>query len=144
MPRGGRRVGAGRKPKAPHLRAIQGGRDLAPPVPPEEPPSIDVVTVPTWLTDPETVALWNELAPLAQERRTLTASTRRSLASLCEKHVMASKLGAVELGGSAHARMLKQINTEMLQFGLSPNGKPLYEAPKAQPEQTTGLSRFRA
>jgi hypothetical protein len=102
-----------------------------------------VAAVPAYVTAPEAIAMWNELAPLAFERRTLTTATRRALATLCEKFTIAAKLAAVELGGTAHARMLKQINTEMLQFGLTPNGKPLFEAVKAEPVKATGLSRFR-
>lgn len=148
MPRGGRRPGAGRKPKPSHMRIVQGSRSRAEQkaeVPAESAANeqVEVLAVPDWLKEPDAIALWNELAPLALDRRTLTAATRRSLASLCEKHCIAAKLAAVELGGTAHARMLKQINAEMLQFNLTPCGKPLFEAVTEPAKKVSGLSRFR-
>ena len=142
MARGGARPGAGRKKKPAHLRSIQGGRGSNVIVPPIDPPSDEVLKLPAWLTDPAAVVMWNELSPQAFERRTLTPSTVRALGELCRKFSIAEKLGAVELGGTAHARMLKQINTEMLQFGLTPSGKPLFEAKKPEQAKPVGLARF--
>jgi hypothetical protein len=102
-----------------------------------------VVSVPAYLADPDAIAMWTELAPLAHGQRTLTPATRRALAELCGKFSIARKLAAVEVGGTAHARMLRQINTEMLQFNLTPCGKPLYEPAKPEAKKS-GLSRFLA
>jgi len=153
MPRGGRRPGAGRKPAPDHLQLIKNTRTrskAAPSAPdaavPDRfapvPPTGDILTAPTYLTDPGEVAMWNELAPLAFAQRTLTPATVRSLTVLCRVVLLEQKLANLSPGGSEHRGTLQRMNALMLQFSLTPCGKPLFEAAKDEPEKKTGLARF--
>jgi hypothetical protein len=152
MARGGRRPGAGRKPKPSNLRILDGGashrsKAEAPAEPIEtaiDPPDGDVLAAPKHLTEPDAIAVWNELAPLARDARTLTKATTRSLSMLCRLIPLELKLAQLAAGGPEHRGVLQRVNALMLQFNLTPCGKALYEPAKPLEAPKTGLSRFRA
>ena len=97
--------------------------------------------------------MWRNLAPLALEAGTLTATTAGALADLCANIVQARALwDAVVAGGfqvtdvladgrtriranpllSHHRAMLIRVETGRVRFKLAPIGKPV--APPATPE----------
>lgn len=147
---GGRRVGAGRKPKDAVLRAIQGGRSRIPVQPApvgstEVPPPLPLSEVPppADLTDAELV-VWNREAPLALLERTLTPATAGAFRELCElealKNQMLVKIKAeltaiviTEAGASERANPLlthyrgavQRLATFRKDFKLAPFGKEL-------------------
>src|SRR5262245_58675240 len=106
MPRGGARVGAGRKPKERPLAALHGHRDR-PLVDP--PPAVD--TPPEPVEPPATVTgltlkVWLELAPYALAERTLSPKTAAAFELLCRAIVLERKLGrGRDRGGSNHRGM---------------------------------------
>lgn len=138
MPRGGRRPGAGRKPKA---RVLQH---------PSSPPPVVPVALPTTNDPPPMVVdefeapdnlnleerqVWTNQAPHAFKAGTLTRATALAFERYCRVVVMErneSKSSAS--GGPNHRGLLKQINAYELQFLLTPCGKPLAvpQAPAAQ------------
>lgn len=143
MPRGGRRPGAGRKPKTVVEKQIEGtsradrGRVLEHPASGQVPvvAPIDEFDVPDTLTLKER-QVWLDLAPHAFANRTLTKATRLSFELLCRNVVLERKLSAdVELvGGPNHRGLIQRVDSELSAFNLRPFGKPIYEeAPKAEP-----------
>lgn len=143
MARGGRRVGAGRKPKAELLRFIDGnaGRRKRRPGAPANGPGDDPAPVapPADLTAEE-LAVWNQWAPLALERRTLTDSTRFAFEHLClleidrrtlrQRFTQAQRfLTDQEMGlRREHRALVREINARLKDFMLSPFGKEIYDA----------------
>jgi hypothetical protein len=142
---GGRRPGAGRKPKPAHERALTGGHVLAHPssVPTtNETAPIEEFDAPDDLTREER-AIWLKQAPYAFQNRTLTRATALSFERYCKvivlEHHEAKSSGS---GGANHRGLLKQINAYELQFMLTPCGKPIYQAEAATPAANP-LARFR-
>lgn len=130
MPRGGRRFGAGRKPK-------DGARVLAHPSVPNlpttnAPADIDEFDAPDDLGFEER-AVWLKQAPHAFKNRTLTRATAFSFERYCRVVVLErNEAKSSGVGGSNHRGLLKQINSYELQFMLTPAGKPVIEAPVPQ------------
>ena len=154
MARGGKRPGAGRKPKESHLRILDGGAShRSARKAPESAavsdtaiaePSIDAIAVPAYLNEPDAIAVWSELAPLAHDARTLTKATARSFSMLCRLVPLEIKLASLAAGGPEHRGVFQRVNALMLQFNLTPCGKALYEPAKPVEQPKTGLSRFRS
>ena len=142
---GGKRVGAGRKPKNRILRGLEGGRFRGA-VAPISVPSLAMVEVfdaPDDLSADER-AIWQALAPHAFANRTLTKATAYAFSLLCQAVVAERRLSAsgAEAGGADHRGMLREVHTRLLQFNLAPCGKPLFEsAPETVP--VNPLSRYR-
>lgn len=130
---------------------------------PEEPgaysdaplPEIDV---PAGLNSEER-AVWEQLAPLAREQRTLTAATAPRFRMLCRAVVLEQKYEAkiladgltyisVTVDGSgqeretlkahplcgAHRGMMQRVESGMVAFRLAPIGKPLANPAKEKPK----------
>jgi hypothetical protein len=131
VPRGGRRVGAGRKPKTGRQHFLSGDagkRNLAL-VPKREETAIDgaavpvvaAVDVPTIgaagevpaMLTPEEVPYWNLWAPLALENNTLDGQTRPGFVLLCQ---VASR--AAQLWGAVVAR-----GVEVEHYTMTPDGQ---------------------
>lgn len=153
--RGGFRIGAGRKPKGARVLALHGGRDRKPvPKVPEGPPV--PVEMPANLPEDQQ-AVWNELAPLALEQRTLTAATAGSFRDLCRAVVVRNGLLAtiegqgwtflkisVDGAGVEHQELKKhplvgdhrgweqRVEAGRARFRLAPFGKELVVAAKAE------------
>jgi hypothetical protein len=149
MPRGGRRPGAGRKPKP---RPVgEPARVLAhPSVPPPStnyppPAPIEEFDAPDALTAEER-AVWMLQAPHAFQNRTLTKATALAFERYCRVVVLerAESVGS-SASGPNHRGLLKQINQFELQFLLSPNGRPMAapQAASAAPAESA-LARFRS
>lgn len=126
MPRGGRRPGAGRKPKNPTARVL--AHPSAPnPAPPTTNPAspIEEFDAPDDLAADER-AIWLKQAPHAFANRTLTRASALSFERYC-KLVVAERNEAKGsgIGGANHRGLLRQINALELQFLLTPAGKAM-------------------
>ncbi|HVQ14383.1 MAG TPA: hypothetical protein VMS40_12365 [Vicinamibacterales bacterium] len=147
---GGRRPGAGRKPKTAFERAVTGdpghrGHVLphpsSPPVVPTVAP-VEEFDAPNDLTMAER-HVWLELAPFAFANRTLTSATSLSFRLLCRNVVLERALAADPKmqGGANHRGLIQRVDAELLRFNLSPCGKALYEAEPSTPAANP-LERF--
>jgi hypothetical protein len=136
VPRGGARIGAGRKPKDEALKALHGSRRrtaaaLLPPLVPADVP-MPVVDPPASLTGPA-LAVWHELAPFALAARTLTAATAAAFVMLCRAVALERALArSREKGGSNHRGVMQRCEIGLTRFGLAPIGKPV-TSPAAPP-----------
>ena len=120
---GGRRTGAGRKPK---LAAVPA---------PVKPPStnsdaggaepFEEFDAPDDLTREER-AVWLKLAPHAFQRRTLTRATAYQFELLCRNIVLERRQASdpEQVGGANHRGLIQRVDAELLRFDLAPNGKP--------------------
>jgi hypothetical protein len=146
MPRGGRRPGAGRKPKPKPDGFAQPARVLAHPSVPttNEPSPIEEFDAPDDLTAEER-AVWMKQAPFAFQNRTLTRVSALSFERYCKVVVLErNEAKSSGMGGANHRGLLKQINNYELQFMLTPNGRPMPEAaPAADAAPQSKLARFR-
>lgn len=152
---GGRRPGAGAKPKADKLRALRGlpprpkvvDHPSSLPVPPstnsDQAPAVDEFAAPDSLSAEER-KVWLRQAPFAFKARTLTQATAMSFERYCRMVVLEAALGAdVEAaGGTNHRGILQRINALELQFLLTPCGKALLEAADAPSKPVSPLDRF--
>lgn len=138
-PKGGRRIGAGRKPdpnsKRQRRLAAQaaGARVLthpsAPPVVPttNTPSPIEEFDAPDDLSADER-AIWLKQAPHAFRMRTLTRATALAFERYCKVVILERKESESSgRGGSNHRGLLRQINAYETQFMLCPIGKPVIE-----------------
>lgn len=138
MPRGGARVGAGRKPKDEALKALHGSRRRAQPVvdPPPAPAALTVVDPPPRLRGPART-VWHELAPFARGAGTLEAATAAAFGMLCQAIVLERALARRpdQAGRPDHRGMMQRVEIQMTRFGLAPVGKaiPSPAAPPADP-----------
>lgn len=120
---GGKRVGAGRKPK-PKAEPAR----FAPPTTNDQSP-IEEFDAPDSLTLEER-QVWLKQAPHAFKSRTLTRSTALAFERYCRmvaREAIEAKSSAAE--GPNHRGLRKEINTLELQFLLTASGRPLAEAP---------------
>lgn len=151
MPRGGRRPGAGRKPRN-RTPEPEGLRLLTHPAAVSGIPTtnarspIEEFDAPDSLTREER-EIWLKQAPFAFANRTLTRATAMSFERYCRVVVMERAESASSArGGANHRGLLKQINAYELQFILTPCGKALFDAPLPKPVQATEskLAKFRS
>lgn len=146
--RGGRRPGAGRKPKNRMLRAIDGGASHRPTV--EIPTTnlsgtaaIDEFSAPDSLLHEER-QVWLQLAPHAFKNRTLTRATALAFERLC-KYVVLERIlheSDAERGGANHRGLISRVDAGLLRFNLAPCGKALYEAAPDEAAPVNPLDRF--
>ena len=134
MPRGGRRIGAGRKPKNRTANVLQH------PSAPIQPPTtngaspIEEFDAPHDLTAEER-AIWLKQAPFAFANRTLVRATALAFERYCKVVVLERhEAKSSGVGGANHRGLLKQINAFELQFMLAPCGKamPIPDRPAEQ------------
>jgi hypothetical protein len=124
MPRGGRRPGAGRKPKSASARVLTHPSSLPPAPAAPEIPLVPVEPPPTLTGDP--LQIWRDQAPHALAARTLTPASAQAFARYCrlvaqEQHEAQSSA----VNGANHRGLVRQINALELQFLLAPNGRPM-------------------
>jgi hypothetical protein len=138
MPRGGRRVGAGRKPK-PKLGSP--ARVLTHPSAPVVPPSTNGPVEVEEFDAPDDLAMeeravWLKQSPHAFKAGTLKRSTALSFERYCKIVVLErNEAKSSGVGGANHRGLLRQINAYELQFMLTPMGKPVIEPVAAHPAQ---------
>jgi hypothetical protein len=141
MARGGRRPGAGRKP-----RSKIGVVLIHPSIPPASallaPPA--EIAIPDSL-DPEERAIWLERAPHAIQFGTLEAASVSAFARYCQIVVLEQHEGKSSgRGGANHRGLLKQLDAFELRFLLSPNGRPMPQrAGAVETLPASKLGRFR-
>lgn len=150
-PKGGRRIGAGRKPDpnskrqqklARQAAEMSGARVLthpsSPPVAPPttNPPSpIEEFDAPDDLSLEER-AVWLKQAPHAFRMRTLTRVTALAFERYCKVVILErNEAKSSGMGGANHRGLLKQINSYETQFMLCPIGKPVVEPAVPNPAQ---------
>ncbi len=139
MPRGGRRVGAGRKPKTkPAVVLGMDGARLMPvdvPVSVPEVDAIDLAIPPEDLTEAQR-ACWVRYAPAALEQLTLVSSTVAGFRELCERFAIKQHLAAkIEKVGPAskkaepllrhYVKLAQRVEASLKEFKLTAFGKPV-------------------
>jgi hypothetical protein len=145
---GGRRPGAGRKPKSAELRVLDGNashrkRKAAdvvqhPSAPTEPPPpalpKLDEADAPNEL-DFEERAVWLELAPHAIANGTLTTATALGFRMLCRNVALEKQYARSvnDRGTANHRGLIQRIDAELLRFNLAPCGKPVGQPETAKP-----------
>ena len=147
---GGRRPGAGAKPKSERERALTGvrghkpGRVLPGPGPVDaDPGAVDEFDAPNDLTTDER-NVWLELAPHAFRNRTLTKATSLSFRILCRNVVLERTMAGkvMDQGSANHRGMIQRVDAELLRFNLSPCGKAMYEPKEGDKKPANPLERF--
>lgn len=125
MPRGGKRIGAGRKPKSLTARLLQ--HPSVPVAPPTTNPAspIEEFDAPNDLTAEER-AIWLKQAPHAFANRSLTKASALSFERYCKVVVLErNEAKSSGVGGANHRGLLKQVTALELQFMLAPNGRAM-------------------
>ncbi len=139
MARGGRRPGAGRKPKNggillrhPAAGAVQVPVPPAPVLPPAG-------------LDPEALEVWKERAPYAIARQTLDQSSAPGFARYCELVVLERhEAKSSGRGGSNHRGILNLLKDAERSYSTWPIGRPMPQIAGADVAQPTSkLGRFR-
>lgn len=141
---GGKRKGAGRPRKSKEQHAIDGTTSQVVAFVPRQQSvaavdPTETIQPPAHLA-PEIVDIWNELAPLALEARTLTKSTAYAFSLLCQNVHIERKTYVWARGKADHRGLIQRIELELLAFGLRPQGEAL--APAKQEEPPNPLARF--
>lgn len=173
---GGHRAGAGRKPQNQALGELKGSRrsrarattasarnqtpaGAAAPAPPV-PPDVKIPDAPGNLTLDE-LAIWNELAPLAEREGTLSDSTAIALRDLCEAMVLKRKLlrrigddGLVVTGADGSDRahplltqfrgLMQRVEAGLIRFKLAPMGKELGPPSTKEAQAADAFAEFDA
>lgn len=126
MPRGGRRIGAGRKPKVRPSGDVT--RGPWPSVPTTNPPSpIEEFDAPDDLTAEER-SVWLKQAPHAFRNRTLTRTTALAFERYCKVVVLErNEAKSSAVSGANHRGLLKEVRAYEQHFMLIPIGKPVIE-----------------
>jgi hypothetical protein len=153
MPRGGARVGAGRKPNAAKQNVVDArarfsdapasglpALGAAPPVPAD---AATLLEPPPGVSEPEAIA-WRALAPHAIAQQTLVAATRVGFRELVEQLVMKqtiadsiAKVGADHPGVDGllrhYAKLAQRLDATLARFRLTGSGKPEAAAARKAP-----------
>lgn len=145
---GGKRVGAGRKPK---MKVVPPSKHpvTAPKVPSTNSDAggsdpIEEFDAPDDLSADER-KVWLKLAPHAFKRHTLTRATAMSFEMLCRNIVIERTLAkdVEQVGGANHRGIIQRIDAELLRFDLSPNGKPHGDVAGEKPKVQSALERLK-
>lgn len=132
MPRGGRRNGAGRKPKNLTARVLQHPSTPTIPTTNESSP-IEEFDAPDSLSL-EARQVWMKQATYAFASRTLTHASAMAFERYCEVVVLErNERKSSGVGGANHRGLLKELRALEERFLLAPMGKamPVTEAPPA-------------
>jgi len=127
MARGGKRIGAGRKPtRRPQSTLVRHPSWLPAPAPPPLPPIEEFEPPPELEAEARTV--WLTQAPHAFRQRTLTPVSAMAFARYCQIVVLErNERKSSAVGGANHRGLLRQINAYELQFLLIAAGKPMIQ-----------------
>lgn len=131
MPRGGRRPGAGRKPK---LRMVLGGMPTLPGIELPKEAISPLVDPPRDLVGAGPRALWRRLAPAALREKTLTLETAAGFRLLVETHDLANRVRDgiltakpdvdVSKAVRTYAGLAQRVDAMLARFKLTGFGKP--------------------
>lgn len=147
MPKGGLRIGAGRKPKGPPKVVGMDGRALvAPPGPSLEVAAAEPIAQPPEGMREAEAAVWLALAPLAVAQQTLVPATVRGFRELCEQAVMKQQIAdAIAAAGAStsgmdallrhYAKLAQRFDQSLARFRLTAAGKP--EAAASKPKKAS-------
>jgi len=138
MSRGGAREGAGRPRKSLATTWLAGNPGKRGKPVQERPTTAEVtsgdVDRPVDLLNPAELKVWDNLAPLAFQLRTLTPATAYAFQWLCRTVVLEQRLAAAPLavGGPDHRGIMQRLEGLMARFRILPDGKPVVvvETPK--------------
>lgn len=123
MARGGRRIGAGRKPKNRTAQVFQHPSSAV--AQPETSAPVEAFEAPSDLAA-EARAIWLRQAQHAFANRTLTQASALAFARYCTLVVLeGNEAKSSGVGGANHRGLLKHINALELQFLLTPSGKAM-------------------
>src|SRR5688572_2748600 len=144
MPRGGRRPGAGRKPKSLQARVLP-HPSMPPPTTNYPPAEVEEFDAPDALSKEER-DVWLKQAPFAFRKGTLTRSTAFAFERYCKMVVQEeNEAKSSAVNGANHRGLRREINVLELQFLLTPCGRlvqePAQPGVSAQPQGK--LARFR-
>lgn len=124
MPRGGKRIGAGRKPKSKTAKLLQHPSALAPP-PTNAPSPIEEFDAPDSLSM-DGRGVWLKQAPHAFANRTLTPASAMAFERYCEVVVLErNERKSSGVGGANHRGLLKELRALEERFILAPLGKAM-------------------
>lgn len=153
MPRGGARVGAGRKPKEPKPAVVLGMDGVrldsvaAPTAAAASSSTVDgLVKAPKDLT-PKQREVWKTWAPRAIEQRTLVPATVAGFSELCEQMVLKNEIAAaIDKAGVSHydsdrllkryAPLAQRVDASLARFKLTGFGKAADGAAKRSSAST--------
>jgi hypothetical protein len=130
-------VGAGRRAQDARLTWLKGNPGKRGKTPPDVPKVAEIVggpvERPTALLKKDALEVWDALAPLAVELRTLTPATAYAFAWLCRTLVLERALAkaSATVGGPNHRGVMQRLEGLMARFRILPDGKPVViaEAP---------------
>ncbi len=127
MPRGGRRIGAGRKPKNKTAKLLHHPSSSPASVLPttNDPSPVEEFDAPNDLS-PEARAIWLKQAPQAFANRTLTRASAMAFERYCEIAVMErDERRSSGRGESNHRGLMKELRELEARFLLIPSGKAM-------------------
>ena len=139
MPRGGERVGSGRKPRQAAILRLHGSRWKKPNQPAPKAPQgrVMAVELPAGLSV-AAQTVWQEWAPHATQALTLTPATVLDFAGLCElvvemREVLEKRRGEgwTDLGlrlAREYRGLVQRVETTLRAFRLAPIGKEMVTA----------------
>ncbi len=147
--RGGRRPGAGRKPKMKLVEPLGSMPAAGVPLPSTNAdaggaePLAEEWAAPDDL-GPDERKVWLKLAPHAVARQTLTKATAFQFELLCRNVVLERAMARdVEQRGTAnHRGLIQRVDAELLRFDLAPNGKPHGAAPGTVTKPKSALEKL--
>ena len=140
MPKGGRRIGCGRKPSGALELVVKGSRRRRVPDTGEAVPApVATVAVPGDLSVEER-AVWLQLAPHACALRTLTPATALAFTLLVQNVVLERTLARSSPGSVNHRGTLRLLEGDLSAFCLRPFGRAIFEA--APPPGPNPLDQF--
>lgn len=158
---GGRRPGAGRKPKDAVARALDGGaghrgkvlpHPSAPPAAVPVPVSVvDEADAPDYLTFEER-QWWVRLRPHARAAGTLTPATESAFELLCRNYALERRfaISPMDAGTANHRGLIQRVQADLSAFNIRPAGKPMPNAtvataaPAADPRKAKYLGSRRS
>lgn len=124
MPRGGKRIGAGRKPKSKTAKLLQ--HPSAP-----TPPTTNPITPVEEFDAPDSLSMdarhvWMQQAPHAFVNRTLVPASAMAFERYCEVVVLErNERKSSGVGGANHRGLLKELRALEERFILAPLGKAM-------------------
>lgn len=125
MARGGRRIGAGRKPKNPAARLLQHPSSTVVPPTTNEPSPVEEFDAPNDLAAEER-AVWLKQSPHAFANGTLTRASAMSFERYCRVVVLErNEAKSSAMGGPNHRGLLKELRSLELGFMLTAAGKAM-------------------